>query len=259
MKLLINEAPLLVLPSLALQIGLDEAILLQQLHFRLNHQGVERDKTVWYCQSHARWAKQLPFWSEQKIKRMFLKLEKLGIVQSTDKFNQFYVDRTKWYKLDYTVLQTLLDVHISQKQPAIDHEETLPTFTAEPSDRFHGEPSKRKELKDVIKDVTLAHQIDAVLVYLNEKANKRFNPKTNANRKMIAARLKEGYSSEDCYLVIDEQVANWLHDEHMRQYLRPMTLFRPANFESYLSNAQTKNERVYQEPQAVVLDFEEDS
>lgn len=45
MKLLINESPLLVLPSLALLIGVDEAILLQQLNFRLNHQGVERKES----------------------------------------------------------------------------------------------------------------------------------------------------------------------------------------------------------------------
>lgn len=34
MNLLINESPLQVLPSLAIQVGLTEAILLQQLHFR---------------------------------------------------------------------------------------------------------------------------------------------------------------------------------------------------------------------------------
>jgi len=34
MNLLINESPLQVLPSLAMQVGLNAAILLQQLHFR---------------------------------------------------------------------------------------------------------------------------------------------------------------------------------------------------------------------------------
>ena len=97
MNLLIHESPLLILPILAHQTGLDEAILLQQLHFRLKHQGQERDESLWYCQTYTNWTKQLPFWNESKIKCLFIKLEKDWLVKSTDKYNTFFVDRTKWY------------------------------------------------------------------------------------------------------------------------------------------------------------------
>ncbi|MEK4384590.1 hypothetical protein MKZ25_02185 [Solibacillus sp. FSL W7-1464] len=54
MKPLVNDAPLLIYPQLAMAIGLEEAVMLQQLHFRLHHQGVTRDGEVWYCQSYER-------------------------------------------------------------------------------------------------------------------------------------------------------------------------------------------------------------
>ena len=93
MNLLIQEI-LIILPILALQIGLGEAILLQQLHFRLKHQGQERDGRLWYWQTYTNWTKQLPFWNESKSKRLFIKLEKDGLVKSTDKYNTFFANRT---------------------------------------------------------------------------------------------------------------------------------------------------------------------
>lgn len=67
--------------------------------------------------------------------------------------------------------------------------------------------------------------------------------------------VKEGYSVEDCCLVIDEQVQCWLDDHEMEKYLRPMTLFRPSNFESYLNNALSKKDAQTRMPKAIVLDF----
>ena len=152
MKLLIHELPLLILPTLAQTIGLEEAILLQQLHFRLTHQGQERDGKRWYCQSYTNWAKQLPFWSESKIKRLFLKLEKEGFIQSTNKYNTFFVDRTKWYSIEYHALDALFHANANENYPTTVHTETLPLSTGERSDRAHDERSKRKDFKDVQKE-----------------------------------------------------------------------------------------------------------
>ena len=152
MNLLIQESPLLLLPTLAQAIGPDEAILLQQLHFRLNHQGQERDGKIWYCQTYTKWTKQLPFWSESKIKRLFLKLEDLGLVQSTDKYNTFYVDRTKWYSIEYSALDALFHAHANENGPTTVHTQTLPPSTGEHSERAHGERSKIKDFKDVQKE-----------------------------------------------------------------------------------------------------------
>ena len=324
MSLLIQESPLLILPTLAQTIGLEEAILLQQLHFRLTHQGQERDGKLWYCQAYTSWAKQLPFWSESKIKRLFLKLEKEGFLQSTDKYNTFYVDRTKWYSIEYHVLDAIFHAQANENHPTTVHSKTLPTSTGERSDRAHDERSKRKEFKDVHKKReyaqahlslfskneqttqqqeertqldeltqptsqlnerafhapthkqhhertnnalhqdtrqhlnnldTLSSQIDDIIQYLNAKTGKRFNLKTTANRKLIQARLRNGYTVKDCYQVIDNQVKLWQHDPKMQTYLRPQTLFRASNFESYLNNAVKQHELLFRQPTRVELDF----
>ena len=79
MNLLILESPLLILLTLAQLVGIDKAILQQQLHFRMTHQGHERDGMLWYCQTYTSWTKQLPFWNDSKIKRLFIMLEKTGL------------------------------------------------------------------------------------------------------------------------------------------------------------------------------------
>mgnify|MGYP003525604647 FL=1 len=177
MKLLIQESPLLILPTLAQTIGLEEAILLQQLHFRLTHQGQERDGKRWYCQSYTNWAKQLPFWSESKIKRLFLKLEKEGFIQSTDKYNTFYVDRTKWYSIEYHALDKLFHANTNENHPTTGHSKTLPMSTGERSDRAHDERSKRKDFKDVNKKREYA-QAHLSLSEKNEQSTQQHDERT---------------------------------------------------------------------------------
>ena len=122
-------------------------------------------------------------------------------------------------------------------------------------------PIKIQELKDN-KDTLQGQQVDEILTYLNEKADKRLKLKNRTNRKLIGARLKEGYTVEDCKAVIDAQVALWLGDARMAIYLRPQTLFRPTNIETYLQNAramQNENDQPsYRQPKDITLDFEED-
>ena len=79
-------------------------------------------------------------------------------------------------------------------------------------------------------------EIKQIVDYLNAKSQSNFKPKTDTTRKSIIARLKEGYTAEDFKRVIDSKVKDW-SDSSMREYLRPQTLFRPANFEAYLNEA----------------------
>lgn len=79
--------------------------------------------------------------------------------------------------------------------------------------------------------------IRTIVDYLNQKTQANFKPKTDQTRKAIIARLKEGYTVEDFKRVIDEKVKDWADNDEMRKFLRPQTLFRPANFESYLNES----------------------
>ena len=93
-------------------------------------------------------------------------------------------------------------------------------------------------IKDnVVKPDTFDRDIKEIVDYLNQKTQSNFKAKTEETRKSIRARLKEGYTVEDFKRVIDSKSSDWSDSERMREYLRPSTLFRPANFEAYLNEA----------------------
>lgn len=107
-KLLIDEQPLQVLPSLACAIGLNEAMVLQQLHWRLRYSKKQVNGLFWVFDKYEVWQQEhFPFWSLDTVKRTFRSLEQKNLVISSDKFNQFKLDRTKWYTINYEVLNTL--------------------------------------------------------------------------------------------------------------------------------------------------------
>lgn len=77
-----------------------------------------------------------------------------------------------------------------------------------------------------------------IVEYLNRKTGKNFKYSTDATQTKIRARIREGFSKEDFFSVIDNRCAEWKTDEVMSVYLRPETLFG-TKFESYLQAAKT--------------------
>lgn len=72
-----------------------------------------------------------------------------------------------------------------------------------------------------------------ILAFLNEKTGKRF-PETDSNVGIIAARLREGFSTEQCRQVVAMKVRNWSGDPKTVEWLRPATIFGRTNFSNYV-------------------------
>lgn len=105
-KLLMDEVPLMCQPSLAVKIGLNEALFIQQLHYWLTSSKNIRDGKHWVYNTVDEWNKQFPFWSKATLKRTIASLEKMGLIQSAN-YNRISIDRTKWYTIDYEALCAL--------------------------------------------------------------------------------------------------------------------------------------------------------
>ena len=105
-RLLIDEPPLQVLPSLAVAIGLNEALVLQQFHYWLQRSQHEHDGRKWIYNTFEVWQQQFPFWSVRTIKTVIGNLEKTGLVL-TGNYNAHSWDRTKWYSIDYDKVRAL--------------------------------------------------------------------------------------------------------------------------------------------------------
>ena len=166
MKLLINEEPLQIIRSLALKVGLNEAILLQQLHFKSLISLNIREDHKWVYKTYEEWKnEEFPFWSVDTIKRTIRKLEKSGYIVSTSHYNRMKMDKTKLYRIDYLAL----------------HEQTLqnaPTRIAKSAEaEMQNAPTTQrslplaitKEIKSIKKE-HVENDLDVVSVidYLNE-------------------------------------------------------------------------------------------
>lgn len=75
---------------------------------------------------------------------------------------------------------------------------------------------------------------EEVVDHLNHRLGTQYKATTQATRKLIKARLKEGFTVEDMKLVIDKKAAEWVGNPKMAQYLRPDILFG-NKFEGYLN------------------------
>ena len=104
-NLLLDERPLLVLPSLAAGLqSLDEAVILQQIHYWIEKKQNYRDGRYWVYNSMGNWMQQFPWIkSRTTLTRYFNNLEKKGLL-ITGNYNKAGFDKTKWYTIDYSAL-----------------------------------------------------------------------------------------------------------------------------------------------------------
>lgn len=106
-NLLLDERPLLVMPKLATLIGLNESIVLQQVHYWLKGKEQRQqdyiDGRYWVYNTYEQWQEQFPFWSIMTIRRTMTKLENMGLLIAGN-YNTAGFDKTKWYSIDYAAL-----------------------------------------------------------------------------------------------------------------------------------------------------------
>jgi hypothetical protein len=114
-----EENPLFVLHSLAMKIGLREAVILQEIHFSLTQSPHFIERRRWIYNTYKDWQKHFPFWSEMTIKRSILNLEKQGILLSAN-WNALKMDKTKWYTIDY---EKIAQLELSLLDPSKDSRE----------------------------------------------------------------------------------------------------------------------------------------
>lgn len=108
-KLLINESPLVVSPSLAVALGnINEAIILQQLQYWLTRSKKTYNNRKWIYNPVRDWQKQFPWLSKTAITNRLNSLEEKGII-ITANLNKRRFDRTKWYSIDYDKLNSLIE------------------------------------------------------------------------------------------------------------------------------------------------------
>ena len=241
-KLLINENPIMIQPTLVMKLGLNQAIIIQQVHYWLLKSPHIKDGKRWIYNTYKDWKQQFPFWSEKTIMRTFLALEKEGYVVSAN-YNRMKIDKTKWYSIDYDKLAEI--------------EEDLVNVPAGPFVSLQGtsEPLMEDSLAEAIPEINTETNTESIytplpiaeiITYLNNQTNANYKPSSRKTRKLIKARWNEGFRYDDFKKVIDIKTEEWLNDPRMSMFLRPETLFG-TKFESYMNQKSAKKTKTYNE------------
>lgn len=117
-KVLFGRSPLVLDRNLAKIIGLNEAIILQQVHYWIG-----RNKEVgrnfhegkhWTYNTEEEWNEKFPFWNKDTIKIIFKKLRDMELIR-VGNFKLSQMDRTLWYTISYEKLEEL----VTENQEAI--------------------------------------------------------------------------------------------------------------------------------------------
>jgi hypothetical protein len=138
-KLLLDEAPLVILPSLAAAVGLEAAVVLQQLHFLIRIK-LERhrehpkesgrdihDGRIWVWNSYQKWKENyFSFLSVRSLQRIFLNLERKGLIVAGN-YNEHNLDKTKWYSVNYDhpLIKGITTAGITESNKTIENNNSL--------------------------------------------------------------------------------------------------------------------------------------
>lgn len=254
---LFSKHPLLVDQDLATVIGLNEAIVLQQLNYWLHSKSAKKINDKWWIyNTYENWKKQnFPFWSVATIRRTFSSLEKKEVVVSAN-FNRAGFDKTKWYSIDETKLNQLMSSACDQNEQTIysnradgtdqnehtytrDYAETT-SDTNKNSDKSQVTYQQSQSTKKEDKSEPIPYK--EIIDYLNQKTGAHYKASSKANQRLIQARWHEGYTLQDFKTVINNKAFEWQASPKMWRYMRPATLFS-SKFDDYLNANNLDNAR----------------
>lgn len=250
-KLLINEDPLQVLPGLAVKIGLNEAIILQQMHYWINMNKKcnrnFRDGKHWVYNSYENWQKQFPFWSVMTVKRVLWSLaEKKLLIKGN--YNKLHKDRTVWYTINYknlTKLEEKEDITEVQNEP-MENEDTK--VQNEPMTEVQNEPMDEFKMNQPLPETTQR------LPETNKESSLVIDEKLKTMSELFVKNIKQIPSATDmCTIVnLSQTISKDLFDRAIEATLDAARVRGVKNKSSYFfGTINNMIEEQYGEPDPV--------
>ena len=261
-SLIIKSRPQIVIPELAVKIGLHEALVLQQLHYWITEtkSGIEHDGRRWIYNTLSNWQLQFPYLSVSTLKRAFAQLRISGLIE-VKQLNKHLHDRTNFYSINYQhkILQIEEDEKKSLNEGNYANTTTIKPFDEPKSKQWTGvtnlsqsssnralltesttkitTESNNKRSRSVCSFSSPERPEIEIIRYFNKVTHSHYR-ECQTTLGYIRARLADGFHFEELILIIDYLTAKWLNDNKMQDYLRPKTLFHKNNCTEYLDKAK---------------------
>ena len=205
--------------QIAIRYGVLEAILLNHFEFWIAKNEANEsnfyDGDYWTYNSTKALQKLFPYVSQRKIQNALKHLIDEDVIK-TGNYNKSAYDRTLWYSF------TENGKCIMQK------------CKMEDAKKGNGICEIVKPIPDNNTDNSIDNNIySRVVDELNAICGTNYRATTGKTKRLIDARLNEGFTEDDFHIVIAKKASTWKGTE-MEKYLRPETLFG-TKFEGYLN------------------------
>lgn len=157
------------------------------------------------------------------IRKSVRKLEECGYLERTrDRTDDGTLHEAIWYLYD-----TPKSENPTLDKPTLDKPTSVNPTQSNTKEPITKESNTKSELYRSIVD------------HLNKACGTAYRSASRKTQRLIDARLREGFTPEDFFKVIDIKCAAWKDDAKMSKYLRPETLFGPK-FEGYLNEKEVR-------------------
>ncbi|WP_414543898.1 hypothetical protein [Nostoc sp. CCY0012] len=205
-KLITPESPLLVPPLLAAEIGLEEAVILQQIHYFCQiSKHIKRDGRRWFWKTLKDWGETLPFLKPSTIRRAIANLRDNFKLIDVCRHSQKTWYQANWFTINVENVEALwnricqnqqIDVSISDTSicsQATDHIKEFPSQEFASQQHSAVEPSKSGKLEAKILECdqevicqTAESELPQTTHYVDEPERVNSTSKTD---------IREGHSS----------------------------------------------------------------
>jgi len=213
--------------ELAKEVGILAATIFNNFGFWVENNRANgrnfHDGKFWTFNTVKAFEEQFPYATNAQITKALKKLRDSGYVE-TGNYNEHGWDRTLWYTLSTKGEALFYDGKAFCPQADAILQNSQMEFANSQNTIYTDINTDDKPDKDPFKEI---------IAHLNEKTGKNYRLGKNT-RKLISARLSEGYTVDDFRTVIDNKCISWSGTD-MEQYLRPSTLFAPSHFDDYLN------------------------
>lgn len=197
MTILFDKHPIVLDKHMATIIGLNEAIVLQQVHYWLElnkKEGKNFHKgRYWTYNTYEEWHEQFPFWSKETIKRVFKRLRDMKLI-IVDRFNVYQMDRTLWYTIDYDRLNSIMNVSNDSDSNS----------QYDPMDNTQNEPIDSVNLTQPLPDITPEISKEIINPSIKEDCTVNSGEELNGNDRLTenpsTTKLDARKIAANCYL-----------------------------------------------------------
>lgn len=212
-----DEYPILVDRKLARILGVNEAMVMQHIHYWLVKNEEKKvnykEGRYWTFKSIKQWHNdEFDFWSESTLRRIFISLEEKGLLL-VNNFNKKGFDKTKWYSIDYEKLYSL------NEEQNDDHKEKniLINYEMDNSDKENNDEVEEEKTLGIYEKIVARMEKknkENSSIKSNECENVEFKTEIIQNEQIDSSKFNKDINSN--WINADSQVdksnySNWIN------------------------------------------------